>query len=120
MLLNDEIAESRIENYRTLLKRAAWRMQYKIRTQNDKECKSFMDYLAHNNSFETEVLSDIYVNDLLKRIPSEKCRYIVQRTVIEEMTEKEVAYELNITQQAVSKWKKKGLEMLRQNIKLLC
>ncbi|MDP4181493.1 MAG: sigma factor-like helix-turn-helix DNA-binding protein [Bacillota bacterium] len=120
MLLIEETEESRIANYRMLLKRAAWRMQYKIRTQHDKECKSFLDYLAYNRSFETEVLSDIYVNDLLKIIPSGKCRYIIQKTVIEEMTEKEVACELKITQQAVSKWKKKGLETLRQSLSRSC
>lgn len=76
----------------------------------------FFDYQSYTYSFDVEVLSEMYVKELLDGIPWEKCRYIIRRIVIEGLTEKEVASELQITQQAVNKWKKKGLEVLRQNL----
>lgn len=39
-----------------------------------------------------------------------------QKTVIEGMPEQEVAAELQMTQQGVSKWKRKGLEVLKENL----
>ncbi|MNO04839.1 hypothetical protein D3C81_2260000 [compost metagenome] len=62
------------------------------------------------------VLSEIYVEELLDVIPWEKCRYIVKRTIIEGISERHVAADLNMTQQGVSKWKKKGLEILKQHL----
>lgn len=102
---------------RILLRRAAWRLQYKIRTQQARECISLFDYQAYSGSFDMEIVSELYVKELLGGIPWEKCRYVIRRIIIEGMTEKEVAFELQITQQAVNKWKRKGLEILRQNLK---
>jgi len=45
---------------------------------------------------------------MLLMIPSEKARYIVKRLYLDGYTEKEVATELQLSQQAVSKWKKNG------------
>ncbi len=103
-----------IDRIRILLRRAAWRIQYKTRTLQQKECTMIFENQAHDNGFEDEILSKFYVLELLDSIPSERCRFIIKRTIIDGMTEKEVAKELNITQQGVSKWKKKGLELLHQ------
>lgn len=108
---NDDIS---VENCRILLRRAAWRIQYKARTQQVKECHMLFENQAYDSGFETEILSKFYIKELLNTIPWEKCRFIIQRTIIDGMTEKEVAYELNITQQGVNKWKKKGLDLLRK------
>ncbi len=113
MQTNDGIS---VENYRKLLRRAAWRLQYKARTQQLKECYLLFESQAQDSGFEAEILSKVYTKELLDSIPWEKCRFIIQRTIIDGMTEQEVARELNITQQGVNKWKKKGLELLRQTL----
>ncbi|MFZ5988762.1 MAG: sigma-70 family RNA polymerase sigma factor [Bacillota bacterium] len=113
MSLKDEAV---MELCRKLLKRAAWRIQYKIRTQQVRECASLLDYQAFDYGFEKDILSEIYVKELVGKIPWKKSRYVIQRTIIEGLTEKEVAQELQITQQAVNKWKKKGLEAIRQSL----
>ncbi len=106
-----------VEICRRLLRRAAWRIQYRTRMHQEKECYTLYDNQAYNFSFEAEVLSKIYVRNLLDTIPCEKCRYIIQRTIIDGLTEKDVAYELKITQQGVSKWKIKGLKLMQQTLK---
>ena len=111
MQTNDGIS---VENYRKLLRRAAWRLQYKARNQQLKECYLLFESQVHDSGFEAEILSNVYIKELLDSIPWEKCRYIIRRTIIDGMTEQEVACELNMTQQGVNKWKKKGLELLRQ------
>ncbi len=113
MQTNDSIS---VENYRKLLRRAAWRLQYKARMQQSKECYLLFDNQLHDSGFETEILSSVYIKELLNSIPWEKCRYIIRKTVIDGVTEQEVARELNMTQQGVNKWKKKGLELLRQTL----
>lgn len=103
-----------VETCRTLLKRSAWRIQYKTRIQLIRESKPLYDNQCYDNSFESMVISDLFVDELLNMIPWEKCRYIIKRTVIEGLPEQEVAAELQMTQQGVSKWKRKGLEVLKQ------
>lgn len=113
MHTNDDIS---VENCRKLLRRAAWRIQYKNRIQRVRECQMLFEDQAYDGGFETNVLSKIFVENLLNIIPWEKCRFVIERTIIEGITEKEVAFELQITQQGVNKWKKKGLELLREHL----
>lgn len=113
MYTNDDIS---VENCRKLLRRAAWRIQYKTRIKQIRECQMIFEDQAYETGFETEILSKIFVEELLSTIPWEKCRFIIERTVIDGLTEKEVAYQLQITQQGVNKWKKRGLEMLREKL----
>lgn len=112
----EEKNEISIDLCRTLLKRSAWRLQYKVRMLQNKESYSLLDYQGHQDSFDEEVISKIYVTELLSTIPWKKAKIIIEKTIIEEKTEKEVATELKISQQAVSKWKIKGLNVLRQNL----
>lgn len=102
---------------RILLRRAAWRLQYKVRTQHNREGFSIFDYQSHDNSFDEKILSEIYVKELLDMIPWEQSKIVIKEVIIEKKTEKEVALKLQISQQAVNKWKMKGLKLLRQNLK---
>jgi DNA-directed RNA polymerase specialized sigma subunit len=115
--MDDEIA---VENCRKLLRRAAWRIQYKTRIKQLKECQMLFEDQAYDMGFEADVLSRIYVENLLNTIPWEKCKFIIKKTVLEGVTEQEVARQLNITQQGVNKWKKRGLELLRENLTNSC
>lgn len=108
--------EASVETCRKLLKQAAWRIQYKTRMQQVRECNPLFENQFYDNSFEKMVLSNIYVDELLEVIPWEKCRYIIKRTVIDGLPEKTVAIDLNMTQQGVSKWKRKGLEILKEHV----
>jgi len=101
---------------RKLLKQAAWRLQYKVRIQQNREYIVSSENEIGISSFDTELISDMFVMELLEEIPWEKSRYIIRRIIIEGLTEKEVAVELHITQQGVNKWKRKGLEILRKNL----
>lgn len=104
---------------KTLLRRYAWRLQYKVRTQYNREHYSIFSYQSYDNHFDEKILSKIYVKYLLDMIPWEKSRTIIKAVILDEKTEKEVAFELHISQQAVNKWKIKGLKILRQNLKHL-
>ncbi|MNC26885.1 hypothetical protein D3C76_391850 [compost metagenome] len=105
-----------VETCRKLLKRSAWRIQYKTRIQLIRESSPLYDNQLYDNSFESMVISELFVDELLEMIPWEKCRYIIKKTVIDGLAEQEVASELHMTQQGVSKWKRKGLEILRENL----
>lgn len=113
MHTDDDIS---VENCRKLLRRAAWRIQYKTRIKQMRECRLLFDDQAYDMGFEADIISAIFVENLLNTIPSERCRFVIKRTVIDGLTEKEVAYELKITQQGVNKWKKRGLELLRKSL----
>lgn len=113
MIANDELA---LEQCRILLRRAAWRLQYHAKTQQLRETLTLGDYHEPSCNFADEIISDIYVQNLMNIIISEKCRYIIQKVIIEEIPEKEVASELQMSQQGVNKWKRKGLGILRQNM----
>lgn len=116
MEINDEIT---VENCRKLLRRAAWRIQYKSRINQIREHQMLFEDQASEVGFEAEIISKIFVDSLLNTIPWEKCRFILEKTIIYGMTEKEVASQLHITQQGVNKWKKKGLDLLRETIQNL-
>lgn len=116
MYTNNDLPQ---EICRKLLKQAAWRIQYKIRIQHIRESIALLDYQTSNYSFEAEIISQIYVKEIVNSIPWEKSRYVIQKNIIEGLTEKEIANELQISQQAVNKWKKKGLAVLRQNLYFL-
>lgn len=103
-----------VETCRKLLKRSAWRIQYKTRIQQIRECGPLYDNQVYDNSFESMVISELFVDELLETLPWEKCRYIIKKTVIDGIPEQEVANELHMTQQGVSKWKRKGLEILKE------
>ena len=95
-----------IEFIRTYIKRAFWRLQYKVRKQNNTEIYNLQDNNA-SESFDSKVISKLDLENLVNKIPSEKARYVIIRTIIQGATEKEVAKELKISQQAVHKCKVK-------------
>lgn len=101
---------------RTLLKQTAWRLQYYARRQTLKEIPMLYADRKLICYFDDDIISTIYVQELMDTIVSEKCRYIIQKTVLEGITETAVASDLHISQQGVSKWKKKGMEVLKNTL----
>ncbi|SDM41866.1 Sigma-70, region 4 [Paenibacillus sp. OK060] len=63
-------------------------------------------------SFEGHSISKFYVQDILNLISTDIGRKIIRSIYIEGKSEKEIALELNISQQAVNKWKRKSLKLI--------
>ena len=55
---NDDIT---VENCRKLLRRAAWRIQYKSRIKQMREHQMLFEDQASDIGFETEIISKIFV-----------------------------------------------------------
>lgn len=115
----DEIDEKIILFYKQCLKRAAWRLQYKAKAQNYRESMPLLENSFTDIKFESEIISQLYVNELLSTIKSPKEKYIIDRIFIQGAIEKEVSKELKISQQGVNKWKRKALKNLRMKINIL-
>ncbi|WP_252989785.1 sigma factor-like helix-turn-helix DNA-binding protein [Brevibacillus panacihumi] len=59
--------------------------------------------------------SELFVEELLQSLP-DKARFIIQKVVIEGIPEKEVAKQLNLSQQRVNAYKQKTLKMLKEKL----
>ncbi|WP_018131790.1 hypothetical protein [Effusibacillus pohliae] len=97
-----------LERCRHSLKRIAWRIQYRVRSQKNRELLQAAESLWATGSFDQAVIEKLHVEQLIHQIREPKGRYVVCRVILDGMTEREVAQELNVCQQAVNKWKKKG------------
>ncbi len=95
-----------------ILQRIAWNLPYRVRKKNSKEVLVSDDIVI--SVFDDKKISSIYVEEIIDHIPSDKGKYIIRKTIVDGLTEKEVAAKLNMTQQGVHKCKKKNLEILRQ------
>lgn len=113
MSIEDAVA---VEMFRKNLKRIAWRVQYYARKQQLREYLVQSEHYGYVPNFVPQLESDLYVLEVLNWIPSTTGKYVMQRLILDELTEKEIATELNMSQQAVSKWKRKGILLLRQKL----
>jgi RNA polymerase sigma factor, sigma-70 family len=103
---------SAYEEYKKEIYRIGWRVQYKARKVQTKEFPLFSN-LPINYNFTASSDTKIWVEELLSQLPSQE-RTILIKLYLQDMTENEVAKELHISQQAVSKWKKKLIQTLSQ------
>ncbi|MCR8982579.1 sigma factor-like helix-turn-helix DNA-binding protein [Brevibacillus laterosporus] len=110
ILLTDELMK---EHCKRILRRIAWRLQYTSKKRSSIET-TMIEPGFGEDTMET-VASQLYVQQLLSELP-EKARFIIKSTVIDGMTEEEVARKLNITRQGVNKCKIKYLRLLAQKI----
>lgn len=99
------------ERYRAELKKLAWRLQYRCKVTSNREYSMVFD-LNSIESFENQCVSNFHVQEIFQLIPNEVGKKVIHSIYLEGKSEKKVADELNITQQAVNKWKKKTLKML--------
>ena len=96
------------DSCRAELKRIAWRLQYRARKQRSREIHISFEMPHPDNSF-THIESVIYINQLFDNTLCETEKYVVKKLIFEDRTEKEIAAELNMSQQGVNKWKKKAM-----------
>ncbi|MEW4426069.1 sigma-70 family RNA polymerase sigma factor [Paenibacillus pabuli] len=100
------------ERYKREVYRIGWRVQYrakKIRNQEDPIYDSIPSQDNFTNSSENKIL----VHQLMDHLPP-KGKMIVDQIYIQGRTEEEVAHNLQISQQAVNKWKRKMIQELSQ------
>lgn len=102
------------ERCRTEIYRIGWRIQYRAKKMRSSELSFFE---IKPNMFASTVLTEnkILIQQLLNSLPPQG-RSIIYKLYIEDLTESQVAQQLHISQQAVSKWKKKMLQKLSQTV----
>jgi len=108
--------EETIDNYRQELQRTAWRVAYHQRARYRKE----------RIGIETEILSlpaelcsrevERGLTEYMELIPFDKGKQVIESIFMEGKTEAETAESMQISQQGVSKWKRKSLEHLRRTL----
>ncbi|WP_236570686.1 sigma factor-like helix-turn-helix DNA-binding protein [Paenibacillus sp. An7] len=103
-----------VERFRSEVYRIGWRLQYHEKKQRKQELSLFNG--TPEASYRTDNWdSRILVKDLLLTLPKQG-RTILYKLYVEDLIEKEVALQLNMSQQAVNKWKRKMLQQLLQTV----
>lgn len=100
------------EHYKREIYRIGWRIQYrakKIRNQEDPIYDSIPSYINFTNASENK----IWIRQLLDSLPPQG-QTIIDQIYIQGLTEAEVAKNLQMSQQAVNKWKRKMIQQLSQ------
>lgn len=107
------------EQYRRQLKQIAWRIQYRNKVRIRSEQQS-LHTLTESNKYTPyhmeESYSHILLQELIDTLPSEQGKHIIRGLYLHQQTEAELAEQLQISQQAVNRWKQKSLQYLSQKI----
>ncbi|WP_438496217.1 sigma factor-like helix-turn-helix DNA-binding protein [Paenibacillus sp. IHBB 3054] len=103
------------ERYRKEIYRIAWRAKYRARKIRTREFPLFDNHPSDN--FAAHSVDKVWVQEIMNELPA-RGRTILYKIYLEDMTEIEVAKELKISQQAVSKWKRKMIQQLSQTVNL--
>lgn len=105
-----------INYYRNELNRIAWRMQYRTRRDFKREVSVLSTPELMEPSFSEKSENRIVMQQYLDGLSSELGKRVIFEIYINDKTETQVASELQISQQAVSKWKKKMIQELYQKL----
>lgn len=100
------------EVYMLKLRRIAWRIQYQVKKQNRFEQN--VEHL-HFEKIQSNFDLDMCIEEILSNL-SDTGRFIIQRLVLEGATEREVAKQLNVSQQWFNICKRKCLNQLRKSL----
>ncbi|WP_340673637.1 sigma-70 family RNA polymerase sigma factor [Brevibacillus agri] len=107
--------ESTLNQCLQLVRRIAWRLQYKEKKKWKNEGLLHEEVVGIDPF--SSIISDLHVEQLLQQLPAQP-GYIIRKVVIEGRTEQEVANQLNISRQGVSKCKRKYLRIIAANMNL--
>ncbi|WP_211747172.1 sigma-70 family RNA polymerase sigma factor [Paenibacillus sp. Marseille-Q4541] len=106
-----------IHDYQKELKRIAWRLQYRARAERQRELPLKTDILfITGTSPEQEIESKMFVEYILGLIPSDTGQKVIRLFYLEDRSEAEIASKLNISQQAVNKWRRKTIQSLSKKM----
>jgi RNA polymerase sigma factor (sigma-70 family) len=102
------------ERCKSEIYRIGWRLQYRARKIRNKEC-SFYDHSLSGAGFVASSEERIWVRQLIDTLPPQG-KIIIYKLYIQDLTEAEVARQLNISQQGVNKWKRKMISQLSRTV----
>ncbi|WP_028559920.1 sigma factor-like helix-turn-helix DNA-binding protein [Paenibacillus pinihumi] len=102
------------ERFRSEVYRIGWRVQYRAKKIRNREC-SFYDREPAADSFVVSSENKLLLEQLMSTLPP-RGRTIMYRLYIQDQTESEVARQLNLSQQAVNKWKRKMIQQLSRTV----
>ncbi|SFF41904.1 Protein of unknown function [Paenibacillus algorifonticola] len=102
-----------IDFYKKELYRIGWRIQYQAKKQRKHECSLTYDPIRLDTG-SAQMEQKILVQQLLAALPSQTGRTVIHELYLQDKTEAQVAKALNMSQQAVNKWKQKTLKQLCQ------
>ncbi|WP_322906259.1 hypothetical protein [Paenibacillus campi] len=105
------------EQYRQRLRQASWRMQYRAKAQLYHENLSLNEQIAPV-SVKFDELNMVIVQAWIDSLPWAKARQMMIGLYIEGRSEQELAIQLQISQQAVNRWKRKSIQFLSQTYNL--
>lgn len=102
-------------HYQQELRRIAWRLQYRARVKHTREMALKIEIVMGSN-FTEQSDSKLFIHELLSSLTSDKARHIISEIYIHDKSEKEVALDMQLTQQGVNKWKRNSLKTLSQKL----
>ena len=102
------------ERYKLEVYRIGWRIQYRARTIKRREC-SFYDSEPIGGHFTPHSENRVLIEQLIETLPPQG-RLIIDKLYLQDQTESEVARQLNMSQQAVNKWKRKMIQQLSRTV----
>lgn len=105
---------SAIDDYKRELNRIAWRIQYRVKKERKHEILTKVERVTTISSFTDQADNRLLVQHLLNSLSSETGKTIIYELYINDKTEAEIAQDLQISQQAVNKWKRKMIQQLSQ------
>lgn len=96
--------------------RIGWRIQYRAKTLKRREY-SFYDLERYHRgvNFTDHTENRMMIEQLMDTLPPQG-KLVIYKLYIQDHTESEVARELNISQQAVNRWKRKMINQLSQTV----
>jgi len=100
--------------YRAELRKIAWRLQYRARMERKRETAVAVERLPSGSSLTAEVEGRIWLEQVLDGLPSSTGKRIMCGIYVEGQTERQIAARLHMSQQGVSRWKRRMLDHLRR------
>ncbi|MFM9281898.1 sigma-70 RNA polymerase sigma factor region 4 domain-containing protein [Paenibacillus jiagnxiensis] len=100
--------------YRAELRKIVWRLQYRARVERKREMAVAVERLPSGNCPHAEVEERIWLDQVLDGLPSSTGKRIMCGIYVEGQTERQIAAELHMSQQGVSRWKQRMLDHLRR------
>ncbi|UNK19471.1 sigma-70 family RNA polymerase sigma factor [Paenibacillus sp. N3/727] len=104
------------ERLKVQVDRIGWRIQYRAKTIRKREHSFYdLEYIRTAVSFTDGSENRMMIEQLINTLPPQG-KLIIYKLYIQDQTESEVARQLNMSQQAVNKWKRKMIEQLSQTV----
>lgn len=104
------------EHLKVQVDRISWRIQYRAKTVRKREYSFYdVEYIQKGSCFTDDSENRMLVEQLINTLPLQG-KLIIFKLYVQDQTESEVALQLNISQQAVNKWKRKMIEQLSQTM----